>query len=109
MRFFLHWGCLLIFALVTPIALPAGGGVRRKAEVIYTKGNDFGFAGDSCFLVASPFLKSPSLCQIKLGTPLRVIRFWENEDGKKWIQVQRSSINLIDFHASSANRGWIHG
>jgi len=108
MRFFLHWGCLLIFALVAPIALPAGGAASRKAEVTYSKGKDFGLAGDSCVLLSSPFLSSPSLCEIKLGTPLRVIRFWENEDGKRWIQVQRSSINLIDINSHTASKGWIN-
>ena len=30
MRFLIRFGCLLIFALVTPIALPAGGGSRNR-------------------------------------------------------------------------------
>ena len=108
MRFFLHWGCLLIIALVAPIALPAGGGDKRKVEVEYLKAKDLSFAGDSCFLLSSPFLSSPSVCEIKLGTPIRIIRLWENEHGERWLQVEKSTMNFIDQKTNSANRGWLN-
>jgi len=60
------------------------------------------------FIKSSIFSSSPSLCELKLGTPLRIIRFWENEDGRRWIQVEKSNINLIEINPSSANRGWVN-
>ena len=106
MRFFLHWGCLLIIALFAPIDLPAGGADRRKTEVIFSKEKEFSFAGNSCVLLCSPSFSSQTLCHINIGTPLRIVRFWENQNGEKWVQVQISTPNLIDMPLAS--RGWVN-
>ena len=108
MKFFFHWGCLLIFALVAPIALPAGGANRKRTEVVYSKGKELCYAGDSCSLKSSPYITSSPLRTIQLGTPLKVIRAWQDENGKNWLQVKLSTFELINLPNSSANRGWIN-
>ena len=110
MKFFLSWGCLLIIALAAPIALPAGGGtIRNELEINYGKEPMLCFAGESCFIFSSPYLSSSKLCRINLGSPLNVIRIWENEKGQKWIQVKQNYYgDHFSFFPSQPKRGWIN-
>ncbi len=110
MKFFLRWGCLLIIALAAPIALPAGGGtIRNELEITCRKESMFFFAGGSCFIFSSPCLSSPTLCRINLGSPLHVLRIWENEQGQKWIQVKQNSYgNYFSLNSNELKRGWIN-
>ncbi len=108
MRLFFNWSCLLLIALVAPIALPAGGAQRIDQEFFYEKQKEFNFAGDSCFLLSSPSFSSPTICHIKLGTPVRIIRYWENEYGETWLHVQASKYGLIDIDSPFSMRGWIN-
>ncbi len=107
MKFFLHWSCLLIIALFAPIALPAGGAVSKDDEIIYTKKSIYYFAGESCFLLSSPYSSSPTVCKVELGTPIDIIRYWTNNNGQTWLQVKQSTNSFI-FRKSNPSRGWIN-
>ena len=96
-------GWLLGIALLAPVALPAGGGSRNKTQIMYTKSTELSFAGDSCFLLKSPSLSSPTLCRLNLSTPLKVIRIWDNNDGNRWIQVRILSSKLLDMNPSASD------
>ena len=110
MKFFLRWGCLLIIALAAPIALPAGGGtMRNELEVTCQNGRMLCFAGESCFIFSSPYLSSSKLCRVDLGSPLHVLRIWENEEGQKWIQVKQNNYgNNFSLNSRALKRGWIN-
>ncbi len=108
MRFFLRWGCLLIFGLMAPIALPAGGGIRDKFNIVDGKISDLYLAGDACFLFPSLSLIYSSLAKIQLGTPLKVIRYWEEEGGNIWLQVKIIRQDLSYTRRSNPSRGWIN-
>ncbi len=108
MRFFLNWGCLLMLALIAPIALPAGGGTTRKTAIVAYKSSKICFAGDSCEFFSSPHLFAPSLGTFALGTPLKIIRVWDSNKGNRWVQVQLKNSNLIGLPSVKAKRGWIH-
>ena len=95
MNFILRWGCLLIIALAAPIALPAGGGMRDRLEIKSLDKTISCFAGESCFLFASPYLSSAPLCKVDLGSSLDIIRIWQNEKGQRWIQVRKSYNNYL--------------
>ena len=108
MKFILRFGCLLIIALAAPIALPAGGGMRDELEIKYGKNQLLCFAGESCFIFSSPDLTKSPLCKVALGSPLNVIRIWQNEKGQKWIQVRQSYDNSLNLNSSKPHRGWIN-
>ncbi len=108
MKFILRWGCLLIIGLAAPIALPAGGGVRDKLEIEYSKEPLLCMAGQSCYLLSSPYFLASKLYRIKLGSPLKVIRIWQDQQGEKWIQVKQSYYNDLYLNSSKSKRGWIH-
>ena len=108
MRFVLHWGCLLILALFTPIALPAGGATGGQTEVISSKSTKICFAGDSCEIFPSPSFSSSSLRSITLGTPLTILRIWNCDNGDRWLQVQLQTSDFMLLPSSTVRRGWIN-
>ena len=108
MRFVFHWGCLLIFALFAPIALPAGGAMRDKRGIVADKVSRFCFAGDDCRIRSSPSFASSSLYSISLGTPLTILMIWPSDDGTRWAQVQLQTGNFSRFSPSTPRRGWIN-
>ena len=108
MKFIIGWGCLLIIALVAPIALPAGGGIRDELEIIYTKKPFLCFAGESCMLFSSPYISASILSKVDLGAPLNVIRIWQNEQGQRWIQVKEHYFDYLGLKSDKPKRGWIN-
>ena len=108
MRTLFHWGCLLSFALVAPIALPAGGATNAQFKLINRKEADICVAGDSCFLYPFPSQSAESYKNVDLGTSLRVIRLWQNTDGSNWLQVQLSQNSFFNAPGLRPSRGWIN-
>tara|TARA_Y100001968_G_C19200340_1_gene639647 strand:- start:512 stop:847 length:336 start_codon:yes stop_codon:yes gene_type:complete len=102
----LGWALLLSFALLGPVALPAGGASLSRNSLRRSEESGPHFAGDCCELRASPSSKAPSLRIIRAGTPLRVLRKWHGVNGNYWIQVQILSFNLEKL-GDSATRGWV--
>ncbi len=108
MKYLFHWCCLLSFALVAPIALPAGGATKTKIEFFNKKDPDICFAGDACVLYPFPSLAVESKNNINLGTTLRIIRHWKNLDGSHWLQVQVPNDTLFEAPCLKLSRGWIN-
>ena len=107
MTFALRWSWVLGIALFLPVALPAGGGERYKSAISLREDGDSLFAGDCCVLQVSPFAVAPSLCKLRVGTPLRVLRSWQSTDKSEWLQVQIASSEIIEL-SSSVRRGWLN-
>ena len=101
------WGYLLGFALFAPVALPAGGLDRRQLLICHRERAGPWLVANSSFLRSSPFIEAPSLRSIEFGTPLRVVRRWQNSEGKKWLQVQTTSHSFIDCDCD-VTRGWMN-
>ena len=108
MRTLFHWGCLLSFALIAPIALPAGGAIKTQYKFINRKEPDICFAGDSCFLYPFPLESAEPYSNVDLGTSLRIIRLWQNTDGSNWFQVQLSQNSFFNAPGLMPSRGWIN-
>ncbi len=108
MRTLFHWGCLLSFALIAPVALPAGGANKTQFEFMNRQEADICVAGDSCFLYPFPSESAESYNNVDLGTSLRIIRLWQNTDGSHWLQVQLSQNSFFNAPVLKASRGWIN-
>ncbi len=102
MGFFL----LLSFALLAPIALPAGGASRKKDLLSIDDCTGPMLLGSSCKLRAFPSIEGTPVRSIQPGTPIRVLRIWHDQFGSDWLHIQISSIRAIE-DIKSANRGWI--
>tara|TARA_B100000700_G_scaffold322570_1_gene424397 strand:+ start:1257 stop:1583 length:327 start_codon:yes stop_codon:yes gene_type:complete len=103
-RSLLGWGLLLAFALFAPVSLPAGGGSQSKYLICRTNDDRTIFAGENCYLRASPSIESPSLRTLHFGTPIKVLRIWHSPDGDYWLQVKLNSIQLSELPI----RGWVN-
>ena len=107
-NFVLRWSWVLGVALFLPVALPAGGGDVFSSESSHTQTFQPLILVDSSFcLKTSPFSNAPDLRKLDIGTPLNVLRAWQDSDGKKWLQVKISSNQMMEF-SSFARRGWIN-
>tara|TARA_Y100001968_G_scaffold87413_1_gene78383 strand:+ start:3355 stop:3690 length:336 start_codon:yes stop_codon:yes gene_type:complete len=104
----LGWGVLLSFALLGPVSLPAGGASVTRNLVRRSEESGPHFAGDLCVLRTSPSSEAPSLREIRVGTPMRVLRTWHAPDGNYWFHVQIESFDFDEL-VGSATRGWVNG
>ncbi len=103
---FLRWGLFFGIALLIPVTLPAGAGFRQKPQVKESNFGDPLLSGDRHFLRSSPVPIAPPLRELKVGTPLKVLRSWKSEDGTDWVYVHLESFDE-DVSGISAKRGWL--
>lgn len=99
----MRWTALLVFALLGPIGLPAGGADRRQPEVRRRSVNEPLLTGGRLTLQASPGFEAPQLDMVEMGMPLQVLRAWVTSAGEQWLQVRTSSVGQIE----RPTRGWI--
>ena len=100
--------CLIIFALIGPITLPAGG--------IQTKLNDYKFLNNSKEIILSanhtlfvfPNIKAKKLAVLDSGNAVTILRRWSEVEREKdrWLRVELLTNQLID-NPNKITRGWI--
>ena len=95
-------------ALLAPVALPAGGADLVPPQICRLEESRNHFAGENCVLRVTPLEDSPKLHSLKLGTPVRILRFWSSSNGHSWIQIEIASIEALQV-VGLPRRGWIHG
>ena len=102
---FIVWTWLLGIALVVPTSLPAGG--SQKSDVQHTENNISSplIALKEFNLLSSASNNSSILTTVKSGTPVNVIKSWDNNDGEKWLLVNVLSQN---FYQLFSRRGWVN-
>jgi len=99
-----RWLLLLLFALVAPVTLPAGGIERRQPELRRRTSLDPWFSHGSLDLKASPNQSAPVLAHVPCGEPLRILRGWTTAAGKNWLYVQRRS----EAMSPKPSKGWVN-
>jgi hypothetical protein len=98
-----RWAALLGFALIGPVALPAGGADKRQPEVRRRELDVDPLVHPlASALRCAPLREAPALRQLQAGEPLRVLRQWFDPCGTQWVQVE---VRLSDLVSSS--RGWL--
>ena len=95
----LRWGWLLGVALMAPAALPAGGSERRQPQVRRRQSSGPLHTVARGVLRSSPFTIAPSLNELSIGTPCRLLHRWPSDDGHDWIHVEILS--------GDKQRGWL--
>ena len=102
---FIVWIWLLGFALVAPTTLPAGG--AQKSIIQYRK-NNLGspiIALKEFNLLSSASNNSTIITRVKPGTPVNVMRVWDDNHSGKWILV---NVLYKDFDQLFFKRGWVN-
>ena len=103
---FLKTFCLIIFALIAPITLPAGGiqkclnknnSPNNAKEIILSSNTS---------LYSSPEINNKELLVLDLGTCLSVLRNWKVSESEIWVRVKLASNKLLD-DPNKITKGWI--
>ncbi len=98
--------CLITFALIAPITLPAGGIQKsvnhnkfphNKNEIILTS---------NTFLYSYPEIHAKELLILDVGTTLSVLRNWKVSESETWVRVELASNKFLD-DPNKILKGWV--
>ena len=98
--------CLITFALIAPITLPAGGiqkslnqnnFLNKTQEIILTSNTP---------LYACPKIHANELLVLDIGTTLSVLSNWKVSESEIWVRVELPSNKLLD-DPNMITKGWL--
>ena len=98
--------CLITFALIAPITLPAGG-IQKSLNQ-----NKFPYSQNEILLCSNtplyscPEIYAKELLVLDVGTTLSVLRTWEVSNNENWVRVELASNKLLD-DPNKILKGWI--
>ena len=99
------WTWLLAISLVMPTTLPAGG---AQKSIIQHRANNIEsplIALKEFNLLSSAHNDSSVLSRVKTGTPVNVLKVWDNDESGKWLLV-----NVLSQYSYQLfyTRGWVN-
>ena len=98
--------CLITFALIGPITLPAGG-IQKSLNQHYLLQNTKEIILSSyTSLYSFPEIHSRQLLILDIGTTLSVLRNWKVSENEIWFRVELASNKLLD-DPNKITKGWI--
>ena len=98
--------CLIGFALIGPITLPAGGIQRYLNEYNILNSAKEIILNENCSLYTFPQAKAKKLMVLNSGGSLSILRKWVINDKDIRARVELATNNVID-HPNRAKKGWI--
>ena len=103
---FLKNFCLITFALIAPITLPAGGIQKSLNQNKFLNKTREIILNSNTALYSFPEIHANELLVLDMGTTLSVLRNWKVSENEIWLRVELSSNKLLD-HPSKIRKGWI--
>ena len=98
--------CLIIFALVAPITLPAGGIQKSLNQNKFPKNTNEIILSSKTSLYSCPEIYAKELLVLDIGTTLSVLRYWKDSEKKIWVRVELASNQFLD-DPNKIRKGWI--
>ena len=98
--------CLIIFALIAPITLPAGGIQKSLNQNKFLNKTREITLSSNTFLYSFPEINSKELLALDIGTTLSVLRTWKLNQSEIWVRVELASNKLLD-DPNKITKGWI--
>ena len=97
--------CLITFALIAPITLPAGGiqksinhnKLHNAKEIILSSNTS---------LYSFPEIYAKELLVLDVGTTLSILRSWKVSKKDTWVRVELASNKFLD-NPNKILKGWI--
>ena len=96
--------CLIVFALVGPISLPAGG-IQRSITDLDLKTNEI-IINSNKYIYFYPEKNSKKLSSLSIGTSASVLRYWINSDNERWIRVELPK-SIFNNNIVQPLKGWM--
>ncbi len=98
--------CLITFALVAPITLPAGGIQKSLNQNKFPNNTNEIILSSNTSLYACPLINSRELLALDVGSTLSVLRNWKVSKNETWVRVEIASNKFLD-DPNKVLKGWI--
>jgi len=98
--------CLITFALIAPITLPAGGIQKSLNKNIVPDNPKEIILSSNTSLYSFPEIYAKELLVLDVGTTLAVLRNWKVNKSETWVRVELASNKFLD-DPNKILKGWI--
>jgi len=98
--------CLITFALIAPITLPAGGIQKSINHNRLPNNTREIILSSNTYLYSFPEISAKELQVLDIGTCLSVLRSWKVSEREIWFRVELASNKLLD-DPNKITKGWI--
>ena len=103
---FLKNFCLISFALIAPITLPAGGIQKSINHYKFPYNTKEIILSSNTSLYSFPEIYTKELLVLDMGTNLSVLRNWKVSESEIWVRVELASNKFLD-DPNRVLKGWI--
>ena len=98
--------CLITFALIAPITLPAGGIQKSLSQNKFLNNRDEIILSSNTSLYSCPEINAKELLVLDVGSTLSVLRKWKVSKSETWVRVELASNKFLD-DPNKILKGWI--
>ena len=98
--------CLITFALIAPITLPAGGIQKSLNQNQFLNNEKEIILSSNTSLYSFPEINATELLVLDIGTNLSVLRNWKVSESEIWVRVELASNQFLD-DPNKISKGWI--
>ena len=98
--------CLITFALIAPITLPAGGIQKNLNQNKFPNNTNEIILSSNTSLYSFPEINATKLLVLNIGTTLSVLRNWKVSESEIWVRVELASNKFLD-DPNKISKGWI--
>ena len=98
--------CLITFALIAPITLPAGGIQKSLNQNKFHHNANEIILSSNTSLYNCPEIYAKELLVLDVGTTLSVLRNWKVSKSETWIRVELAFNKLLN-EPNKISKGWI--
>ena len=98
--------CLITFALIAPITLPAGGIQKSLNQYKFHDNTNEIILSSNTSLYSSPEIYAKELLVLDIGTTLSVLGNWKVSESQIWFRVKLASNKILD-DPNQITKGWI--
>ena len=98
--------CLIIFALIGPITLPAGGIQKSLNEYKFLNKTKEIILNCKTPLYSFPGIDAKKLMVLDSGISITILRNWQIKEREIWVRVELASNEILD-NPNKIKKGWI--
>jgi len=98
--------CLITFALIAPITLPAGGIQKSLSHNKSPHNTKEIILSSKTSLYSFPEIHGNELLVLDIGTTLSVLRNWKVSESEIWVRAELASNKFLD-DPNKITKGWI--
>ena len=98
--------CLITFALIAPITLPAGGIQKSLNQDKFPHNTNEIILISNTSLYSCPAINAKELLVLDAGATLSVLRNWRVSKSETWVRVELASNKFLD-NPNKILKGWI--